>query len=172
MENRRYKHESQWMAIYTRPRAEKKVAKRLTSNDIENYVPLKKVRRQWSDRIKWVEVPIIPSYVFVRCMESDWDQILKTDGVVCFVCNEGKPAKIRDNEMKRMWKFLADIDRMTRSVAVFKPGVEVRIEAGPLRGKTGKVLHTKDTRVCISIESLRLQLRAEIESVLVTEKKG
>ena len=53
------------MAVYTRPRAEKKVNGRLEEKGYTTYLPLKKTKRQWSDRVKIVELPLISSYVFV-----------------------------------------------------------------------------------------------------------
>ena len=163
------KKDLQWMAVYTYPRAEKKVSERLSEVQIENYLPLQRVKRRWSDRVKWVDFPVIPSYVFVQCSPFDRDRVLQTDGVVQFVRNRGVPAVIRDEEMERMWKFLADIDRMIRCEATFEPGRMVKIEAGPLRGNRGEVVYTKDTRVCINLTSIGLQIRAEVEAVLVAE---
>jgi hypothetical protein len=50
--------ETKWYAVYTRPRWEKKVAEILTDKKIENYCPLNKVVRQWSDRKKIVHEPL------------------------------------------------------------------------------------------------------------------
>ena len=158
-----------WMAVYTFPRAEKKVSERLGEAGFEHYLPLKRVKRRWSDRVKWIDFPVIPSYVFVQCCPAERDRVLQTDGVVQFVRNRGVPAVIRDEEMERMWKFLADINRMIRCEARFEPGKKVKIEAGPLRGNRGEVLYTKDTRVCINLTSIGLQIRAEVEAALVSE---
>ena len=166
------KKDLRWMAVYTFPRAEKKVSERLRQAGFDQYLPLKRVKRRWSDRVKWVDFPVIPSYVFVKCRPAERDQVLQMDGVVQFVRNRGLPAIIRDEEMERMWKFLADIDRMTRCEASFEPGRTVKIEASPLRGNTGEVVYSKDTRVCINLTSIGLQIRAEVEAALVSELTG
>ena len=62
--------EYHWYAIYTRSRGEKVVAKLLKESGLEVYLPLQRKLRQWSDRKKWVEVPYINSYVFVRTSEK------------------------------------------------------------------------------------------------------
>ena len=61
----------QWYAVYTKPRWEKKVADLLTKKQIENYCPLNRVLRQWSDRKKVILEPLFTSYVFVRISESN-----------------------------------------------------------------------------------------------------
>ena len=55
-----------WLAVYTRPRWEKKVDQLLKEQGTESYCPLNKVKRKWSDRVKTVEEPLFKSYVFVK----------------------------------------------------------------------------------------------------------
>ncbi|SMO96776.1 Transcription antitermination factor NusG [Gracilimonas mengyeensis] len=157
------------MAIYTRARAEKKVHDRLEDRGFEVYLPLKKSKRQWSDRVKVVAVPVISSYVFVCCTEKERFQVLQDDAVVNFVFYRGKPAVIRDEDMNRMWKFLADYSHMDLKVSNFKAGQKVTVQAGPLQGRDGEVMYTKDSRVGIRLESLGLQISAEVEGVMLGE---
>lgn len=161
--------EPRWMAVYTRPRAEKKVHERLERRNIESYLPLKIEERRWSDRTKIVEVPVISSYVFVRCTEQKRREVLQIDGILNFVFYRGKPALIRDKEMERMWTFLADYGRMKLEVVQPEPGQKVAVEAGPLKGKSGEVLYTKQNRVGILLESLGVHIRAEVEGVMLQE---
>ena len=60
----------QWYALYTKPRWEKKVAGLLDDQGIENYCPINKVTRQWSDRKKVVLEPMFKGYVFVKIGEA------------------------------------------------------------------------------------------------------
>ena len=64
-----------WYAVYTRPRAEKKVADALTKKKIENFSPINKVIRQWSDRKKIVYEPLFTSYVFIKVSELELSSI-------------------------------------------------------------------------------------------------
>ena len=97
---------SKWLAIYCRPRWEKKVASLLTEKSIETYCPLNKVERQWSDRIKIVEEPVFKSYVFVKVSDLERTAVRMTAGVVNFVYNLGKPAVIKEKEIVLIRKFL------------------------------------------------------------------
>ena len=58
--------EPQWVALYTNPRAEKKVDQNLREAGFESYLPLRRELHTWSDRKKWVETPLLKSYAFVR----------------------------------------------------------------------------------------------------------
>src|SRR5215211_7314686 len=97
-----------WYAVYTRPKWEKKVAESLTRIEIENYCPLNKVMRRWSDRNKIVHEPLFTSYVFVRTTEKEHLQLKQTDGVLNLVHWLGKPAVIKDSEIEIIKKFLQE----------------------------------------------------------------
>ena len=76
----------QWVAVYTSPRTEKAVTARIANElHLETYLPLHHVLRKWSDRIKSVEVPLIPSYTFVKLRECDLHRVREISGVAGFV---------------------------------------------------------------------------------------
>jgi transcription antitermination factor NusG len=92
----------QWYALYTEPRHEKKVADRLLKLGVEVYCPLVTQIKQWSDRKKKVEVPLLPSYVFVKLEESNRDIVFQVSGVVRYLFWLGKPAIIRNEEIQHL----------------------------------------------------------------------
>ncbi len=55
-----------WIAAYTKPRHEKVAYDQLIDNGFTAYLPLLRQKRKWSDRKKWVEIPLFKSYVFVK----------------------------------------------------------------------------------------------------------
>src|SRR5215510_5987210 len=95
-----------WFAVYTKPRCEKRVTEILTRKKVENYCPINKVLRQWSDRPKLVNEPLFPYFVFVKITENELSSIKQIDGVVNFVYWLGKPAIIRDSEIESIRQFL------------------------------------------------------------------
>ena len=60
----------QWVAFYTLPRNEKKIFSKLQEKGYITYLPLKKELHKWHDRKKWVDVPLIPSYIFVKAKKN------------------------------------------------------------------------------------------------------
>ena len=97
-----------WFAVYTKPRFEKRVTEILTRKKIENYCPINKVLRQWSDRTKLVTEPLFPYFVFIKMTESELSSLKQIDGVVNFVYWLGKPAIIRDSEIEAIRQFLEE----------------------------------------------------------------
>ncbi len=76
-----------WYAVQTRSRHEKKVADEIQDKGISSFLPLITQIHRWSDRRKEVDVPLFPGYVFVRTSPSPDARIsvLRTPGVAGFV---------------------------------------------------------------------------------------
>ena len=152
-----------WLAVYTKPRWEKKVAHLLHQKGIESYCPLNKVRRKWSDRVKLVEEPLFKSYVFVRITDEERTGVRMTDGVINFVYWDGKPAVIKEKEILTIRRFLDEYENVRLMQMELQPGQQVRIIAGPLMDREGRVLELKNKVARVQIESLGYILVADID---------
>jgi transcription antitermination factor NusG len=159
--------EQKWYAVYTRPRWEKKVAEILTNKKIENYCPLNKVVRQWSDRKKIVLEPLFTSYVFVRTTEKLLFEICKISGVVNLVYWLKKPAVIRNEEIDCIKNFLIDHKNVKLEKCSVNIHDTVRILNGPLMEYEGNVIAVKNATVKISLPSLGYMMIAEVEKTNV-----
>jgi Transcription antiterminator len=95
-----------WYALYTAPRAEKVVSKRLNDGGVATFLPLLQLERKWSDRIKVVEMPMFPSYVFVHVKESELHSLLSVSGVIRVVYFCGRPAEIKDSDITSIRKMI------------------------------------------------------------------
>jgi len=153
-----------WYAIYTKPRSEKKVNELLLETGIITYLPLKQVRKRWSDRIKLVEKPLFPSYIFIKISDKEYELVRRVYGVVNFVYYQHKPAKIRDKEINVIKKFLKKTDHSTID---FVPSDEVIILEGVLCGKKGKIVKVAKNKVLLHIEGLGNTLKAEIKKTVL-----
>jgi len=129
----------QWYALYTMPRAEKKVLDSLLQKGIETYLPMRKLLRQWSDRKKWVETPVINSYIFVRIPKSDYLRVFEAKGVVRYVTVKSKAVIIPDYEMEAMQRAVASNISFNVEPSNIRKGQVITIESGPLKGITGEV---------------------------------
>src|ERR1700743_2014633 len=90
---------NKWYPVYTHARAEKKAFRALVDKGIEVYLPLHRQLKQWSDRKKWVDEPLIKSYLFVRVKESEQTEVLMTKGVSRFIFFSGKIASMSDRQI-------------------------------------------------------------------------
>ena len=154
---------SYWHAVNTRPRWEKKIAKALELKGIENYCPLNKVVRQWSDRKKVILEPIFRGYVFVKVEEQKkWD-IKKIDGILNYVYWLGKPAKIKEEEINTIRRFLHEFEEVQVEQIGLEVNQKVRIRQGVLMNYEGILLEVSGNRVFVKIESMGLQLSAHFD---------
>ena len=60
-----------WYAVYTAPRAEKKVKEQLDKIGVENYLPLQPVVRLWNNRKKKIFIPVVPGCLFVHISSEE-----------------------------------------------------------------------------------------------------
>jgi len=158
----------QWFAAYTKSRNEKKVARELDKQGIEYFLPLVRTLRQWSDRKKKVEEPLIPSYIFVRITEREYRKVLETSGVVTIVHFSGKPVPVPDWQIMNLKILMGTelpVDHETRE---FDEGIEVRINRGTLEGLRGIITEVKGRhKLVITIHALNYNLTIDIDPAFV-----
>jgi len=142
MENNPLKYN--WYAIRVKSRSEKKVLFDLVELQIEAYLPIQRKLRQWSDRKKWVETPLISGYVFVYISRKEYEAVLRIYNVISYIYFEGKAAIIRDEDINLLKRMLGQVEVDIEITAdQFKPGQMVEIIAGPLLGVIGELIDFK-----------------------------
>ena len=159
-----------WMAVYTKPRSEKKVAERLRNRDFEVYCPLQTTLRQWSDRRKKVKTPVFPSYVFVFISKSDRLEVLQDPGILNFVFSMGKPAIIHPNEIEAIKLFLnEDGTNKNYEIQQYKKGDAVDFVAGPFINQKGIVESINKSELILLIKSLGMTIKVRTNPTLITK---
>ena len=157
-----------WIALYTRPRSEKKVRDYLNSIGIENYLPVQYQLRQWSDRKKLVEVVVIPMVIFVTIERPGTFSIPSNPLILKPLYQIGsnkKPALIPDSQIERLKFILGQSDYpVTFDSTIFKVNDKVRIVRGPLMGLTGEVVNCDDKYLELAVPiGIRGAARLNIE---------
>jgi transcription antitermination factor NusG len=151
-----------WFAFYLKARSEKKVADRLLEHGVEVFLPLIKTRRIYSDRKKWVVVPLIPSYLFVRISSSAVFNILAVDGVIKVIRFSGTPAPIPDHQVELLRKAIDSKAEISVTTEKFSKGDVVEVVTGTLSGMKGVLVALKGKH------QVAMQLGHLEYSVLVT----
>ncbi len=161
-----------WLAVYTRPRWEKKVNQLLTEKGLECYCPLNKIRRKWSDRVKIVEEPLFKSYVFVKVNDDDRTAVRMTNGAINFVYWDGKPAIIKEKEIIAIKRFLNEYENVEALPIDLKVNQRVRVTNGTLMDQEGKVLDIRRKTARVAIDSLGYILVAYIDRSKLTSAQA
>lgn len=129
---------SRWYALRTRSRHEKLVRDRLTGLGMEPFLPLQKVKRQWSDRKVVTELPLFQGYCFARFALVDRMTILQMPGVAGIV-GAVVPEAIPDAEVEGLRSLYAS-SRVMEPCDYFSEGMMAEVIAGPLCGVKGQVI--------------------------------
>ena len=151
---------NKWYVVYTKPRWEKKVASLLTEKGYENYCPLNRVTKKWSDRIKIVLEPLFKGYVFVYTEENNFLEVTKTEGVLNFVHWLRKPAVVKEKEIITIKKFLMEFEDVKISDNILLPQDRVEIQQGILMNYKGIVLEVNGNIAKVKIDGMGLELTA------------
>lgn len=168
------KPEKKWYAVYTNARAEKRVTQRLTDAGVETFLPLQKTIRQWSDRKKLVEKPIISSYVFVKVIPKDFFKVRTMDGVVKFIMLSGKPVVIPEYQITNLRILCGSDAEVEVSSDIYAKGDTVEVIYGSLTGLRGELIRVgKKHKVVIRIIQPGMNLTVDIKttSIRKLEKK-
>src|ERR1700756_4275342 len=87
-----------WYAAYTVSRHEKAVAQHLLQREVECFLPLYETVHRWKNGRHRVQLPLFPSYVFVRMGFRDKLRVLQVPGLVQLVSFQVSPAVLPDAE--------------------------------------------------------------------------
>lgn len=148
-----------WYALRTHPRREHSVAERLAELGHTYYLPVRIEKRQWSDRIKTVEAPLIPAMVFVQ-LTVDQSNALLTDPhlKISYLFDHANRARlvIPDRQMNQFMRLTSlQQEGLTLLDDHLKPGDRVRVVAGDFAGIEGELIRVKGhKRVVVRLEGL------------------
>ena len=152
-----------WFAILARSGREKYATMLLENAGFECFLPISKSTRKWSDRMKDVEVPLFPGYLFCRMNPNDRLPVLTTPGVIQIAGIGKMPIPVEEHE-------IAAVRQIEKSGLSAMPwpylrvGNTARIEEGPLRGVSGIVVKIKSAlKLVLSIELLQRSIAVEID---------
>ena len=155
----------QWIAIRSKPRSEKVAVRELKKKGIEVFLPLIKKRRKWSDRSKWVDFPLFPSYLFAKIELKNSIYVLQTHGVNTIIKFSSKVVVIDDAVVKSL-KLALEGGFELYSIKNFITGQKVEVVDGPMKGARGIVDGKKknDGRLIIKVEALQQSIAVHIDS--------
>ena len=146
-----------WFVVYTKPQQELKVSQELTSMGIKNYCPTITLVKEYTDRKKKVNKPLLPSYVMVNLEENKREKVFYCNGIVRYLFFLGKPAVVPAFEIDLMQDHLNGIYEDV-NLATLRIGDIHKISEGPFSGVSGEVVQTDKTKVKLELNSLGMSI--------------
>ena len=159
--------ELRWYALYVRVRHERAVERQLAEKGLEAFLPYFTARRKWADRLKTVEFPLFPGYLFCRFTPQQRGLVLSAFGVVRIVGFGNQLMPVEDGEI------LALQQTVRAGVACepepyVKVGERVRVGSGPLCGVEGILVEAKKGhRLVLSVTVLERSVSVEVDEGMV-----
>ena len=153
-----------WYAIRVQSKFENLASTALRGKGYEEFLPLYRSRRRWSDRVKELDLPLFPGYLFCRFDVHDrLLPILTTSGVIAIVGAGKTPIPIADEEIATIRAVLGS-GLAAQPCPFLNVGAGVYIERGPLAGIEGIVTNlNKKYRLVISVTLLQRSVAVEID---------
>ena len=153
-----------WFALYTTPRHEKHVSEILAQRRIETFLPLYRTTRQWKkSRPVVLELPLFPTYVFIRIAREARVTVLGMPGVLSIVGSAREPWSVPDPDIEAI--------RLGLQMRKIEPhpyltvGERVRIKAGVMTGVEGILVRKKnDLRVVLSLDAIMRSVALEVDA--------
>jgi len=157
--------EARWYAVHTYPQNEKTVATELERSGIKTFLPLRRERHRWSDRVKVVQVPLFPCYTFVHIVPSPQlrSVVRQTRRVIRLLSANDEPIPIPDSEIESMRSLVAGEVPVT-PCEFLQAGQKVRIRGGSLDGLEGiLVVGNAERKLVLSVNLIQRSLALSIE---------
>ena len=149
-----------WYVIYTKRNYEIRVSNALNAIGIHAYCPVFEQVKQYSDRKKKVEKPLLPSYVLVNISEKDRVNVFSIPGVVRYLFWLGKPAEVRPEEIEILKRELQgcfsipDID--------LKKGDDFTLPSGLFKGFKGKIINLSKNKLKLELKNIGLFMTVNV----------
>ena len=151
-----------WMALMVRPQRERIVQEGLEQKGLTTFLPMYWSAHRWSDRLKRLQVPLFPQYLFCRADRGIRTAVLRTPGVRSIVHFGAEVIPVPELEIEQ-------IQRLVSSGVAIEPwpflrlGQRVRIAGGPLCGLEGILAEVRNTtRVVVGLELLQRSVAVQL----------
>lgn len=154
------KTEKQWYVVYCKPNTEKKTADNLRNCGVDVYCPLQKQTRQWSDRKKKIEVPVLPSMLLVNLRANERTKVFQVPTIRRYLFWLNKPAIVRTEEIEKLKKALS---KNPKNVFIEKidDSHKVKLRGLGFDDKDAKLKYATKTHYCIYLERLGFMIKIE-----------
>lgn len=153
-----------WFAVYTTCRHEKRIAEHMAQREIQYYLPLYQADRKWRDGSKVrLDLPLFPSYIFVRINRAERVKVLSVPGALALVGGTGgRPAPLPECTIEALRDGLRE--HRVEPHPLLRVGERVCIRSGAFAGMEGIVVRKKGgCRVVLTLQQIMQSVAVEID---------
>ncbi len=152
-----------WFAIRVKPNYEKPVLATLRGKGFEPYLPVLRTRRQWSDRVKIMDMPLFPGYLFCRLDLQNRMPLVTTPGFLYIVGVGKNPEPVDESEIEAIAAVLRS-GLPVKAHTSLKVGQRIELQRGPLRGLQGVLTKIAEQhRLYVAVTLLQRSISVEVQ---------
>jgi transcription antitermination factor NusG len=152
-----------WFAIRVKSQYEKITAVVLHNKGYEEFAPMYRSRRHWSDRVKELDLPLFPGYIFCRFDPLHRLPILTSPGIVSIIGVGRNPEPLDDDEITRIQAIVSS-GALAYPWPFLRAGQKIAVTRGPLSGVEGFLVCSENQhRLVVSIQLLQRSVAVEID---------
>lgn len=153
-----------WYALRVRSNFERTSSDALQMRGLDTFLPTVKLRRRWSDRVKVIDQPLFPGYVFCRFDSEDRINVVRAPGVVHVVGAGNEPQPVDPTEIEYV-RTVVLAELAAKPHPFLNAGQNVRIDRGPLAGAQGIITAANGTTsLILSISLLQRSIAVEVNA--------
>ncbi len=165
--------EARWFAVYTGYKHEKKVVELLTQKGIIAYVPLHRVTRRYTRKVKHIELPLINCYVFVQIAKPDYVPVLETPFVLRFLKIKRNLLAIPEQEIDLLRRIVGEVKDVEVETSALHEGDEVEVISGQLTGLRGTLVEKRGQhKLIIALQTLGYDLMMEVNPAILRKLRA
>ena len=142
-----------WYVLRTKPNCEKKAADTLQAMQLDAYCPIKTEIRQWNDRKKKVQAPLLPAMILINCAETERNLVFGTSLVKQYLFWLGKPAIVTKKEVEGLRAF-ERVDYKRCDLVTIRPGETIDLSTMGLKHQKGLVKYVSGDQCWVVLDSL------------------
>ncbi|MBL8821555.1 MAG: UpxY family transcription antiterminator [Planctomycetia bacterium] len=154
-----------WWVLYTKPRAEKSLARKLNQQGKDFFLPIHEFRTLRKNRVLKSYLPLFPGYVFIHGSDEDRVQSLKTNMIIA--CIPVIDQVSLHHDLHAVHRLIQSGEVMTPEKQLM-PGQTVEILHGSLQGMTGKIIRKNNKEMfVVEVRMLQRGVSVQIESWMI-----
>jgi transcription antitermination factor NusG len=152
----------QWYVLYVKSRQELKINARLQKAGFHTCCPVRTERRQWSDRIKKLKVPLLPSMILVHLENSERASVFDVPGVLRFLFWMQAPAVVRNEEVEIL-EGLNHHKIKSHEILPLVPGDEIDLSPHGFTDQKGIIEKKSNKQYWVLVKQLGFKLKLTLD---------
>ena len=159
------KKNKKWHVLYVKSKRETIIQDQINGLDLDiiAYSPTHVVIKQWKDRRKKVNTPLLPKIVLVKTEERLRDKVFQIAGTVRYLFEQRKPAIVREIEIEQLRAITDNSRVIDHEITSIVKGTEIDLTPYGFKGLEGRVDKISNSVCWVTLQTLGYTLKLTLK---------